>query len=89
VSAVTIVHAVDGTGTPRPGVLVAWRGGDILGSAARVVGEGAGWVVYVAGSGGHLLVDDEQAARAYLGALPGTARTDQPNGQPNSAGGAR
>jgi len=69
-AAVSIVNALDGTGAPRPGLLVAYTSSTILGSAAKVGGSDQ-WVIYEAATGLTFLVDDERAARDRLTILGG------------------
>ena len=75
------------------GLLVAWRGGTVVGAAARISDDDGQWVAYDATSRGYLLVDDENAARAVLAGMPllarpptGYQREDPETGDPLPAG---
>jgi hypothetical protein len=81
VKAARVVHALDGAGHRRPGLLIAYRDEQPVGAAARIAGSDDRWMVYDSTSGGYVVIDSEDAARMFLAGLPLTGRPDRSNGR--------
>jgi hypothetical protein len=53
-------------GEPRPGLLLATVGEELIASAARIAGTGDGWIVYLVGLNEHVTFGSEIGARAFM-----------------------